>query len=74
MDVIGAGFGRTGYLSLKVALEALGFGPCYHMTAVFKNPQHLELWYDAALERPVDWPAMFKSYRAAVDYPQTATP
>jgi Sulfotransferase domain len=30
LDVIGAGFGRTGTLSLKAALEELGFGPCYH--------------------------------------------
>ncbi len=72
MKVIGAGFGRTGTLSLKVALETLGFGPCYHMTEVFKNPQHLELWYDAALERPVDWPAMFHRYQAAVDWPACA--
>ncbi len=38
LEVIGAGFGRTGTLSLKIALEQLGFGPCYHMMEVFKNP------------------------------------
>jgi len=27
--VIGAGFGRTGTLSIKYALEDLGYGPCY---------------------------------------------
>ena len=27
LDVIGAGLGRTGTLSLKVALEVLGFRP-----------------------------------------------
>jgi hypothetical protein len=32
LKVIGAGFGRTGTMSLKAALEELGFGPCYHMT------------------------------------------
>src|SRR5207302_5534090 len=32
--VIGAGFGRTGTLSLKRALEDLGFGPTYHMQEV----------------------------------------
>jgi Sulfotransferase domain len=31
MKVIGAGVPRTGTLSQKVALEMLGFGPCYHM-------------------------------------------
>ena len=29
--VFGAGFGRTGTMSLKVALETLGVGPCHHM-------------------------------------------
>lgn len=28
VKVIGAGFGRTGTMSLKVALEELGFDPC----------------------------------------------
>ena len=40
MRVIGAGFGRTGTMSLKVALETLGFGPCYHMIEVFRRPEH----------------------------------
>jgi predicted naringenin-chalcone synthase len=30
VKVIGAGFGRTGTMSLKVALEELGVGPCFH--------------------------------------------
>ncbi len=30
MKAIGAGFGRTGTMSLKVALEELGAGPCFH--------------------------------------------
>lgn len=31
LKVIGAGLGRTGTLSLKLALEHIGIGPCYHM-------------------------------------------
>ena len=31
LKVIGAGFGRTGTQSLKLALNRLGFGPTYHM-------------------------------------------
>jgi hypothetical protein len=31
LAVIGPGFGRTGTMSLKLALERLGFGPCHHM-------------------------------------------
>ena len=37
MEVIEAGFGRTGTLSLKAGLEKLGFGPCYHMVEVLKH-------------------------------------
>ena len=44
LEVIGAGFGRTGTMSLKVALEELGFGPCYHMSEVFAHPEHVELY------------------------------
>lgn len=33
LEVIGAGFGRTGTYSLKTALEILGY-PCHHMETV----------------------------------------
>ena len=72
MEVIGAGFGRTGTMSLKVALEKLGFGPCYHMTEVFANPQHVELWEAAARGEPLDWGEVFRDYRATVDWPAAA--
>jgi hypothetical protein len=42
LAVIGAGFGRTGTLSLKNALEQLGFGPCYHMVEVIEHPEHVD--------------------------------
>ena len=38
LKIIGAGMGRTGTASLKVALETLGMGLCYHMSEVLKNP------------------------------------
>ena len=38
LKVVGAGFGRTGTLSLKTALERIGFGPCYHMMRSFFAP------------------------------------
>ena len=46
MRVIGSGFGRTGTLSLKLALEELGLGPCYHMEEVMRTPAHVEVWND----------------------------
>ncbi|HZS92986.1 MAG TPA: sulfotransferase [Chloroflexota bacterium] len=69
MKVIGAGFGRTGTLSLKAALEELGFGPCYHMVEVFANPHHVEFWQAAAEGKTVDWADVFSDYNATVDWP-----
>jgi hypothetical protein len=69
MKVIGAGFGRTGTLSLKVALEELGFGPCYHMTELIGHPRHAAFWHDAIDKKAVDWRAFFQPYQATVDWP-----
>jgi hypothetical protein len=72
VKVIGAGFGRTGTMSLKVALEELGFGPCYHMVEVFEHPEHVSLWEAATRGEPLDWEKIFGSYQAAVDWPTAA--
>jgi len=56
-------------MSLKVALEELGFGPCYHMSEVFEHPEHIELWRAAAQGKSVDWEQIFGGYRATVDWP-----
>ena len=72
MKVIGAGFGRTGTASLKVALEELGFGPCYHMSEVYANPDHIELWEAAMRGEYMDWDLLFHDYQATVDWPGAA--
>jgi hypothetical protein len=69
LRVVGAGLGRTGTLSLKLALERLLGAPCYHMTEVFAHPEHVALWHAAARGEPVDWQALFAGYAAAVDWP-----
>jgi sulfotransferase family protein len=69
IEVIGAGFGRTGTMSLKVALEELGFGPCYHMIELFGHPEHVELWEAASQGKPVGWEEIFDGYRATTDWP-----
>jgi len=69
LEVIGAGFGRTGTLSLKLALEQLGYGPCYHMMEVFANPGHAALWSAAADGDLPAWPTLFAAYGATVDWP-----
>lgn len=72
MKVIGAGFGRTGTTSLQAALEQLGFGSCYHMTEVFKNPEHADVWLAAWRGEPVDWNGFLGDYESAVDWPACA--
>jgi hypothetical protein len=69
LEVIGAGFGRTGTMSLKAALEMLGFAPCYHMIECFpRGPDHYRLWEQALAGNP-DWDAIFSGFRATVDFP-----
>jgi hypothetical protein len=69
VKVIGAGFGRTGTMSLKAALEELGFGPCYHMIEVFEHPEHVGFWEAAWRGEPVDWDGFLGRYEATVDWP-----
>jgi hypothetical protein len=56
-------------MSLKLALDRLGFGPCYHMTEVFKNPKASGYWEAAADGKPVDWEVVFAGYGSCVDWP-----
>jgi hypothetical protein len=72
LKVIGAGFGRTGTLSVKTALEELGFGPCYHMVEVFSKPGAMEQWDAIVRGEPVDWNTIFEGYQASVDWPACA--
>ena len=72
LKVIGAGFGRTGTRSLKVALEELGFERCYHMVEVIKNPSHLKYWAEIMEGGKADWETLFRGYEAAMDWPVAA--
>jgi hypothetical protein len=69
VKVIGAGFGRTGTLSLKAALERLGFGPCYHMLEFLQHPEHGRLWVAALSGQTIDWQDVFASYESTTDWP-----
>jgi len=69
LQVIGAGFGRTGTLSLKLALERLGVGRCYHMLEFRECPAHVPLWRQVADGRQDLWDTIFERYRASVDWP-----
>jgi len=69
LKIIGAGFGRTGTKSLQLALETLGFDKCYHMEALFRNPEGVKQWASAYKEEPVDWDTLFQGYQSIVDFP-----
>ncbi|WP_322865436.1 sulfotransferase family protein [Aquicoccus sp. G2-2] len=71
LEIIGAGFGRTGTYSLKAALEHLGFGPCHHMSEVVSDPGQIEAWHNVTEGRP-DFDAIFSGFRSAVDFPVSA--
>lgn len=72
IKVIGAGVGRTGTYSLKLALEQLGFGPCHHMEEVVKAPERqVPLWSAAARGEP-DFVAAYAGFGSAVDWPTAA--
>jgi hypothetical protein len=71
LKIIGSGLGRTGTLSLKAALEQLGFGPCHHMVEVFMHPDSVPHWV-AAGEGKADWEAIYGAYTSTVDYPGAA--
>jgi hypothetical protein len=68
LKIVGAAYPRTGTVSLKLALEQLGFGPCHHMSELIQHPEGGALWIAAAKGRP-DWDAVFKDYAACVDAP-----
>ena len=72
LKIIGAGFGRTGTLSLKVALEQLGYGPCHHMKEVMLNNDQAEWFSQASKGVEVDWHEVFNKYSSAVDWPAAA--
>jgi hypothetical protein len=69
MDVIGVGMGRTGTLSLKLALEELGYGPCYHMKEVMDRGDRIKAWRRVGEGAPADWDELYRGYRATVDWP-----
>ena len=75
LNVIGIGYPRTGTMSLKHALEDLGFGPCYHMIEVFNRPDDVDFWLSALQDNDkednnaTDWNVVFEKYQSTADCP-----
>ncbi len=63
--------GRTGTMSLKLALELLGFDKCYHMVEAWENPHHIPVWRAAHRQSFPDWSNVFQGYQATVDFPSS---
>ena len=72
LEVIGAGYGRTGTLSLKIALETLGYNKTHHMVEVLPDAQQLEEWHAISLGGTPNWEQLFEGYSACVDFPSSA--
>jgi hypothetical protein len=69
LQVIGAGFGRTGTTSLKAALEQLGFGTCHHMNEVVRSAAQVRAWQTLAEGGSVDWDEVFEGFASCCDWP-----
>jgi hypothetical protein len=67
--IVGAGFGRTGTLSLKLTLERLGKGPAFHLMDLALEPDGVVPWQEAAEGRLVDWTKVLAGWKATVDWP-----
>jgi Sulfotransferase domain len=72
LRVVGAGLGRTGTNSLKLALEQLLGAPCYHMYEVAAHPSDVPVWHAAVRGEEVDFGALLGGYAATVDWPACA--
>ena len=71
MRLVGVGFGRTGTMSLKGALEELGL-PTFHMIDLItgeNRDRDLAYWIKIANNEPVDWDEVFEPWEATVDWP-----
>ena len=72
LRVVGAGLGRTGTNSLKLALERLLGGRCYHMSECMERPGDVAVWHAAIRGETVDWEALLADFDATVDWPACA--
>lgn len=82
LKVIGAGLGRTGTTSLKMALEALLKGPCFHFLEYKTHPELMAPWLSLIQAKPLrsdpeqfgempvsQWEEVMPGYVACVDEP-----
>ena len=69
IKVIGAGFPRTGTMTLKKALETLGFYKTYHYKDLIANSKKLKFWQELEDNGLTNFEALFEGFEATVDFP-----
>lgn len=68
LQIIGATLPRTGTMSLKIALEKLGFGKCYHMIEVIQN-DHSKVWTEILESKHKNYEKVMGDFHSTVDAP-----
>lgn len=66
LSVIGAGYGRTGTTSLRLALEKLGFFTCFKPGG---SSVGMFLWNRYKDKKPMDWHAILYGFQSTLDFP-----
>jgi len=69
IKIIGAGFPRTGTMTIKTALQELGFNQTYHWRDLIAKPQKLTLWKQLQTTGATDWQMLFEGFQGSVDFP-----
>jgi len=69
IQIIGAGFPRTGTMTLKKALETLGYNQTYHFKNLLAKPSDLKYWLELDTNSTTNFEKLFDGYAASVDFP-----
>lgn len=69
LKVIGAGLGRTGTNSFRLAMNMLGFDKCHHMFEVRENPDQAHVFLAASRGEEVNWDTLFNGFQSTCDWP-----
>ena len=72
LRVVGAGLGPDRHASLKLALEQLLGGPCYHMSELIDREDDTAVWAARPDGEDVDWASFLSGFEATVDWPACA--
>lgn len=69
IQIIGAGFPRTGTTTLKQALQILGYNDTYHFKDLIAHPKNLKFWKELEATGTTNFDILFDGFKATVDFP-----